>query len=542
MPSWALFFFAASSILSLATADEFAFFDACRDGDLDGIALGLASDTVDVNYPDEDGFTPLILSTKSGNLAAMKKILDGGANIELAADYPAPVDTPLCAAAQQGELGAMELLLMRGAAVDGPGRDGRTPLMSAGSKGRLDMVEYLLGKGADVNATKADGTTALFWASHAAHPDVVVRLLAEGAHVDARDFVDGSQAIHLACQGSTSNGGEGERAQGATRAVLNHLLTFGADPMARSGVTGPRNPDGSFKEDPKREELEGGKTPLHVASAEGNLDALQLLLSMRSLEEESIDKDSSRSRVKEGEDATTVDVNGADVQGLTAVSLAAMQGQEAALTLLLDAGAKPDRPAADARAPLHHAAFSGHAKCCKLLLSHGARVDQPSALTNGAGPGQTALLLASAQGHLKVVKTLIKAGANANAPAKDGATPLIAGASGGHKKVVKYLLASGADPRRRLESGETAAVVTRDRDVATLLYMKEYELNAKDKEDEAEAAAGSSGAPGHVDDDIVLDEEDGAFDEVNLDVEEDEEDEEADEGDGDMVHTYGAEL
>ena len=58
-------------------------------------------------------------------------------------------------------------------------------------------------------------------------------------------------------------------------------------------------------------------------------------------------------------------------------------------------------------------------------------MDQPSALTSGVGPGQTALLLASHQGHLKLVRFLLKAGADPNAAAKDGATPLIAAASGG---------------------------------------------------------------------------------------------------------------
>jgi ankyrin repeat protein len=39
------------------------------------------------------------------------------------------------------------------------------------------------------------------------------------------------------------------------------------------------------------------------------------------------------------------------------------------------------------------------------------------------------------QGHVKVARLLMKAGANPNRPAKDGATALIAAASSGHKKV-----------------------------------------------------------------------------------------------------------
>lgn len=94
----------------------------------------------------------------------------------------------------------VQLLLGRGAKVDGRGRDGRSPMMSAAAKGHTSMVDYLISQGAEVDAVKFDGTSALYWAGFEGHADTVVFLLAAEAKVDRTDYVDGSQPIHLAVQ------------------------------------------------------------------------------------------------------------------------------------------------------------------------------------------------------------------------------------------------------------------------------------------------------------------------------------------------------
>jgi len=198
------------------------------------------------------------------------------------------------------------------------------------------------------------------------------------------------------------------------------------------------------------------------------------------------------------------------VQGLTALSLASTTGKHRVVSRLLDAGAKHDVPGLDARAALHHAAMGGHLECARRLLKAGAFVDQPSALTNGAGPGHTPLLVAAYGGHYKLVKLLLRAKASVNLRAKDGATALVAAASAGHKRVVKALLRAGANVRIPLESGETAIHVTRDRTVSRLLYIAEYEQRVRDAEaasgggasseaSEARSSEGSEGADEYVD-------------------------------------------
>jgi ankyrin repeat protein len=231
-------------------------------------------------------------------------LLKGGADVELAAAYPAQVDTPLSAAASFNQTDAVEYLLSKGALVNGTGRDGRTAVMTAATKGHAALVALLAdAHGADVDAVKLDGTSALFWASLEGHASAVLALLQRGADAGRRDYVDGSQAVHFACQkppdGVPDGVPDGTSSAGA-RAVLSHLLTFGALPGSRTGVQGPRGPDGAPQADPKRQELSGGRTPLHVAASVGHLAAVELLL--------------SHAKAGAAEDASVVDVNALDVQ------------------------------------------------------------------------------------------------------------------------------------------------------------------------------------------------------------------------------------
>lgn len=73
------------------SGDEFAFFDSCSDGDVDVNYSLMKSGNIDVNYSDENGNTPLILSAKNGHAHIVTALLDAGADIELAAAYPAQV-------------------------------------------------------------------------------------------------------------------------------------------------------------------------------------------------------------------------------------------------------------------------------------------------------------------------------------------------------------------------------------------------------------------------------------------------------------------
>ncbi|MGC1181946.1 ankyrin repeat domain-containing protein [Legionella sp.] len=88
---------------------------------------------------------------------------------------------------------------------------------------------------------------------------------------------------------------------------------------------------------------------------------------------------------------------------------------------------------------LYIAAMNGHLEVVKILLKQGADVH---AVTK---KGFTPLYSAAHQGHLKVVKTLLEQGANVNAMSNEDVTPLCIAARNGHLEVVKILLEQGAD-------------------------------------------------------------------------------------------------
>jgi uncharacterized protein len=154
--------------------------------------------------------------------------------------------------------------------------------------------------------------------------------------------------------------------------------------------------------------------------------------------------------------------------GVTPLLQASRNGDVEVMRVLLDAGADPTRWHPEGETPLMAAARTGRVDAVQLLLSHGSFV-------NAADPYQeeTALMWASAEGHLEVVKALLAAGADPNLKAhvstiterKDadhpsgGFTALMFATRNGHVDVVEALIKGGADPKLTNADGATATIV-----------------------------------------------------------------------------------
>ncbi len=154
---------------------------------------------------------------------------------------------------------------------------------------------------------------------------------------------------------------------------------------------------------------------------------------------------------------------------------AAAVGDVERVRALVVQGADPDARAEDGATPLMRAARGGHLATVLALIAAGADV-------NAADPaGWTALARAvhnpeSDRGDADVVRALIDAGADVEAPIGYGIRPLMLAAGYGETAVVQALLDAGADVLARNHGGLTALMMVKEKfyvDVINLLYEAE---------------------------------------------------------------------
>ncbi|KAK6172468.1 hypothetical protein SNE40_016108 [Patella caerulea] len=210
-----------------------------------------------------------------------------------------------------------------------------------------------------------------------------------------------------------------------------------------------------------------GRTLLHTASHQGNLNLVKLLL-VKGACVEAVDKTgqtalnlAARQGFEEIVDLllkAEADVNHADNDGWTALRSTAWGGHTSVVSILLEAGAMVDHADSDQRTALRAAAWGGHEEIVTQLLKHGADVNKAD------NEGRTALIAAAYMGHVEIVEHLLDYKADINHEDCDGRTALSVAAlcipaSEGHAKVVGLLLERGAEVDHRDHDGMTPLLV-----------------------------------------------------------------------------------
>lgn len=123
----------------------------------------------------------------------------------------------------------------------------------------------------------------------------------------------------------------------------------------------------------------------------------------------------------------------------TALGIAASSGNTAIVVRLLAAGADVNKRIGDGHfigTPLAHAAHAGRADVVEILVAAGAEINSS---------GDTPLHGAALMGHLEIVRRLVALGADLTAPNPDRRTALTLARNQGHDDVAAFLVAAGAE-------------------------------------------------------------------------------------------------
>jgi ankyrin repeat protein len=141
---------------------------------------------------------PLLAAAQAGDVPAMEAALAQGAHLN---EKDASGFTPLILAARSGSVPAVKLLLSRHADPDLPGGiNGWTPLMHAIHQNQRATAEALLDGGARVDARGRSSETPLMMAAGYGYTPIVKLLLDRGADPRART-PDGATVFSIAVGG-----------------------------------------------------------------------------------------------------------------------------------------------------------------------------------------------------------------------------------------------------------------------------------------------------------------------------------------------------
>ena len=138
-------------------------------------------------------------------------------------------------------------------------------------------------------------------------------------------------------------------------------------------------------------------------------------------------------------------VNATNRYGVPPLFLACTNNNAALVRLLLDAGANANASLPGGETILMTAAKVGNLEAVKALLARGAN---PNAKERRE---QTAVMWAAAEGHATVVRALIEAGSSINDTLTSGFTPLFFAVREGHIDVVRVLLEAGVNVNETLK-------------------------------------------------------------------------------------------
>lgn len=320
--------------------------------------------------------------------------------------------------------------------------DEELAFFQAVTDGCIEELQWYVERGNDVNIYDENGLTALMGAVVKGYAEGVEYLIKAGADVNFYTSLGYNPLILSIPQD--------------TQEITKMLLNAGADPTAVSANPGDH---GRY-----------GTTPLHLASQNGYLEALEILIDFgvkidhRDPEGNTALHLAAKARIPAAVKMLLqagADINARNDSGNTPLVNASnqvyyfvnkgfdcdyksyFQEDESydCIDLLLAASADPNAQRNDGASPLQIVSEAASAKCAELLLANGA---DPNVQDKS---GSTALHKAAYIFSIDCMKLLLTAGADLNLQDHWGDTPLQEASRSGFIECVKFLLGSGADIR-----------------------------------------------------------------------------------------------
>ncbi|VVC31092.1 Ankyrin repeat-containing domain,Ankyrin repeat [Cinara cedri] len=200
----------------------------------------LRAGEIQINARDKDDKTLLHLASEKDTVGAIKVLIDKGADLN-ARDKDGK--TPLHLAAERNKIDAVKILMDEEADLNARDKNGRTPLHFAAGNGNADIVEILMDKGDYINVIDKDDKIPLHLAAESGNAGTIEVLIERGADLNARDK-DERIPLHLAAE----NGNAG---------TIKALISKRADLNARD---------------------KNGRTPLHLAAKNDKVDIVNILI------------------------------------------------------------------------------------------------------------------------------------------------------------------------------------------------------------------------------------------------------------------------
>lgn len=393
-----------------------------------GPLLDYGSDIEFLNWANQ---TPLMVAAAAGKLAAIRLLIDRGAEI---APQASPMsETALHHAAMRGQIEAAKILLEKGADIDAETKGGETPLYWAISDCRNEFSKFLLGKGANVNARNSLGKTVLQHAASLVNEEIFLDLCDKGADVTL------SRTEMTVLHTTLRNGG--------SEKMVRKLLEKGADVTAQTSSCRTVLHcaiDGDVNEKIFQLLLdEGAEVCVNVRETVGWRTPL-----LRAATDKHRSEREEEARAKLTLDDDVPDTGGVFQKAYEEFLLDAEANREAIVRALVNRGADIHEKDLAGKTSLHEAARNGYVGIVKFLLEKGADVaakdEQEYTALHRAAEGSFMYRYKDNSGHIKVMRLLLEKGADISSSYRGGWTVRDWGSSG-NKLLCDFLEELGQD-------------------------------------------------------------------------------------------------